>query len=578
MDDTVCKHLFENSEHAVIYWDKNLKLIKANKAAALLYGFSSPEKMNGISYDSLIFEPEIDILNRINESIKNNEVVKIFEKKIKINNEIIWVESHISPIIYKDTYIIQEIDYNITERKKIENALNYEKKKFEKYFNLSPTINVVLDKNGCIRDINEKALEILHVSREEAIGLNWFENFIPKEIKNNVEKVFFDILMGKIKYIDNYENEIINKKGEKRLISWRNNYIKENDKINQVISFGVDITDERRYLERIEYENIFINEFFNLSTELLNFDNSYNIYKKIIDSLVEIVPHAQAGSFVLLEKDRYIYKAMKGYDINLFKNVRLDGKINKLRKLEPFIVKNWKDEYNYTSEDKKIFEKFGKINMINETLYIPLVVNNNLYGAITLDTYDHFFENYEINFAKIIKTNLEFLLWKLNADDKLRQAAEYDYLTKIYNRQSFMYKIKDIIKISKRNYQKIAFIFLDINKFKSINDSYGHNIGDEVLKFFTKKISSILRESDIFARLGGDEFIIALANSDLQGAQKVIDKINKLFEDKFEYENISLKISSSFGIAIFPEDGKDIDILLEVADKRMYEYKNNIRR
>lgn len=578
MKDILYKNLFNYSDQAIIYWDKKLNLIKANKAAATLYGFKSPDEMIGLSFYSLLSESETDLIKRLNESIENNELIRVFEKRIISKDGVKWVESHVSPIKLKDSFIIQEIDYDITERKKIEQALTFEKSKFENYFNMSPTINVVLDRKGCISDINQKALEILGVSKSEVLGLNWFDNFIPEDIKENIKKVFIDMVNGKIKHVENYENEIITKDGEKRIISWKNSYIKENDEVIYVISSGIDITREKKYLERIEYENIFINEFIELSNKLLNSESDENIYKIIIDNLVEIIPHAQAGAFVLLnDQGEYEYKAMNGYDIKHFTDVRLKNELNDRNILEPYLVENWNKEYKYPKSEKDIFDKYGKINEIKETLYIPLTVKGELYGAITLDTFDNKFENYEFNFAKIIKANLDFLLWKIQANKQLRQAAEFDYLTKIYNRQAFMIKIKDIIKIAKRNSMKLAFIYMDINKFKTFNDKYGHNVGDEVLKFFTKKVSSVIRESDIFARIGGDEFIVVLNNADYAGAKKVIEKIQKSLEDPFVFEKLKINISSSYGISVFPDDGENVDLLIEIADKRMYEYKNKSR-
>lgn len=245
MKDILYKNLFNYSDQAIIYWDKKLNLIKANKAAATLYGFKSPDEMIGLSFYSLLSESEIDLIKRLNESIENNELIRVFEKRIISKDGVKWVESHVSPIKLKDSFIIQEIDYDITERKKIEQALTFEKSKFENYFNMSPTINVVLDRKGCISDINQKALEILGVSKSEVLGLNWFDNFIPEDIKENIKKVFIDMVNGKIKHVENYENEIITKDGEKRIISWKNSYIKENDEVIYVISSGIDITREK---------------------------------------------------------------------------------------------------------------------------------------------------------------------------------------------------------------------------------------------------------------------------------------------------------------------------------------------
>ncbi|WGS64388.1 PAS domain-containing protein [Marinitoga aeolica] len=377
MENIILKNIFKKSENAIFYWDKNLKLIKANKKAAEILGYDSVDEMIGIPYEKHIDETDEEIIKKIKNALESGKIFEIFEKKyISKNNEILWVEAHLSPLQLKNgDFIIQEIDYDLTERKKLEENIELEKEKFKQYFELSQTINVVLDSEGNIYDINKKACETLKIAKEKAIGMNWFDNFIPEDIKENIKKVFIDMVDGRIKRAESYENEIITKDGEKRIISWKNSYIKENDEVIYVISSGIDITREKKYLERIEYENIFINEFFKLSNKLLNIENNVNIFQIIIDNLIEIIPHAQAGAFVLLnDQGKYVYKAMNGYEIKYFIDVRLKNEINDLNVLEPFLVENWSKEYKYPKNEKNIFEKYGRIHEIKETLYIPLTV------------------------------------------------------------------------------------------------------------------------------------------------------------------------------------------------------------
>ncbi|NUU98979.1 hypothetical protein XO12_02230 [Marinitoga sp. 1154] len=577
MKKNIYEYLFNFSNNAIFYWDESLKLIKANKKAAELLGYSSLEKMQGIPYSKHIDDTEKEIIQRIKKAIKKGELFHIFERKYKtINGDIKWVEVYISPILIgENKYIIQEVDYDITERKILEEQLEFEKKKFENYFNLAQTINVVLDKNGNIYDINNKACEILKVKKNRIIGKNWFDNFIPQELRNEVRKVFNKILSGEIEPVEYYENEIINNDGEKIIVSWHNNYIRKGKNIIFIFSSGIDVTKEKKYIQHLEYENNFSNEFLKLSNEIISSQWNEQLYQKIIDKLVDIVPSSETGAIIFKNKKHYEYKAVKGFDINKLKPIKFKIENSERFLLKnPYVVSNWKEEYSQNIKYKNTLIKYGNLEKIKETLIIPLFIKNNLYGFITLDSYKKRFENIDKNFAKIIKSNLEFLLWKLEVDEQLRKSAEYDFLTKIYNRQAFISKIKDIIVLEKRLKQKIAFIYMDINKFKSINDTYGHRIGDEVLKFFAERVSSVLRESDMFARIGGDEFIIALFNTDKNGAKKVVNKIKKALKTPFQFGNIKLNISVSFGCSIYPNDAINIDKLIDIADKLMYKEKH----
>lgn len=580
MDNFIFESIFEKSENAIMYWDKNLKLIKANRTAAKMLGYNSADEMLGMPYEKHLNISEEDIINKIKKAIEADRLFEILEKQyISKNDKIIWVEAHLSPIyLNNNDFIIQEIDYDITKRKELEEKIELERKRFQQYFELAQTINVILDRNGNILDINNKACEVLKIKKEEAIGLNWFDNFIPQEIKEEMKNVFFKIMSGNLEGTEYYENEMVDKENRKHIISWHNAYIKDSDgTIKFTISSGIDITEKVQYMNLLKNTAVFSTELLHLTNYILsNTAPDELLYDKILKKLINIIPHAEAGS-VLLKNDSGVfeYVATYGYDLNKLKKVYFNP--GTLKSYDPYIIYNIDKHNNMLDKDRKILKKYGRSDEIKETILMPLIINNQLYGEITLDTFNYSFEEIELNFARIIKSNFEFSLYKLDLERKLKSAAEYDFLTGVFNRQAFMYKINEILKLSKRYNQKVSIIYFDINKFKQVNDSYGHLIGDEVLKFFTKNIKSSIRESDLFGRIGGDEFILALPNTGKDGIKIIIDKIFEKFNESFEYNGIKIKVKFSYGYSIYPDDSDDIDKLIEIADKRMYENKNENR-
>ena len=135
-----------------------------------------------------------------------------------------------------------------------------------------------------------------------------------------------------------------------------------------------------------------------------------------------------------------------------------------------------------------------------------------------------------------------------------------------------------VIASSKRNNKKFALIILDIDKFKKINDNYGHDIGDQLILYVGKKIESLLRKSDTIARFGGDEFLLLLPEiKDEQDAEKIAEKIFSTFQDKFRLGEKKLKVTVSMGIAIYPEHGDNISTILKNADLALYEVKDKGR-
>ncbi len=165
----------------------------------------------------------------------------------------------------------------------------------------------------------------------------------------------------------------------------------------------------------------------------------------------------------------------------------------------------------------------------------------------------------------------------INSYRDLELVSNTDVLTGVLNRKRFTEYSSIFINNSKRYNNKFTLVVIDLNKFKFINDNYGHDVGDEILILFTKITSNLIRESDYLFRTGGDEFIVLLSNTNLDEATIVVDKIKEaLINEPYYKDTLLFKISASFGISEFGSDGDNIDTLVKVADERMYKYKKDI--
>ncbi|RLA76362.1 MAG: hypothetical protein DRG30_03030, partial [Epsilonproteobacteria bacterium] len=160
----------------------------------------------------------------------------------------------------------------------------------------------------------------------------------------------------------------------------------------------------------------------------------------------------------------------------------------------------------------------------------------------------------------------------------LNHQAHHDYLTGLPNRVLFGDRLRETIKRSDRNKEKFALLFIDLDQFKHINDSLGHEVGDEVLQIVSHRISGLIREEDTFARLGGDEFTIIMGQLQREeDASQLAQKILDAFADPIQVSHHSLYISNSIGISLFPQDDRDVNNLLKYADTAMYKAKENGR-
>lgn len=161
-----------------------------------------------------------------------------------------------------------------------------------------------------------------------------------------------------------------------------------------------------------------------------------------------------------------------------------------------------------------------------------------------------------------------------SSSNKLELASNKDHLTGIHNRKKFVEYSTLMINDSQRYNHTFSLLLIDLNKFKPINDTYGHNIGDKVLIFFTQIINNSIRETDYLFRIGGDEFYLLLSNTSYDESTIIVKKLQeKLMDNQFISGNIKLEVSASFGIAQHKKDADTIEELIKIADIRMYENK-----
>jgi len=160
--------------------------------------------------------------------------------------------------------------------------------------------------------------------------------------------------------------------------------------------------------------------------------------------------------------------------------------------------------------------------------------------------------------------------------NKLKEMALRDPLTNLYNRRYFEDVSAELISLSIRNDDSLCLLLIDIDKFKNVNDTYGHDIGDKVLKHLANTFIELLRDSDVITRVGGEEFAIVLPKTELQGAQKISEEIRQ----KIENENIEISedsfinITISIGLTIFEKEiDKDVNSIFKKADIALYEAK-----
>lgn len=165
---------------------------------------------------------------------------------------------------------------------------------------------------------------------------------------------------------------------------------------------------------------------------------------------------------------------------------------------------------------------------------------------------------------------------QVQQNQKMEREANYDSLTNIPNRSLGSFSLKRAIRHAQRTSSVLAVLFIDLDDFKLINDTMGHNAGDQLLALVADRLTERLRSSDLLCRLGGDEFMILLNQVDTEEsvasvASSIIEELNRIFK----VQDTDVQIGCSIGAAVYPKDGDSAELLMKHADIAMYDAKNN---
>ncbi|WKY48413.1 diguanylate cyclase [Eubacteriaceae bacterium ES3] len=179
--------------------------------------------------------------------------------------------------------------------------------------------------------------------------------------------------------------------------------------------------------------------------------------------------------------------------------------------------------------------------------------------------------------ALVLSFGSGFITYKtLKANEKLRLLSSHDSLTGLYNRHYLNEYQNMVLALAERNNEHVGFMSMDLNRFKKINDTYGHNVGDMVLVETARILRLRTRKNEAAFRLGGDEFLIILPEiKDRKTLLVARERLTECFEKEFNLNQLKESLTLSIGTSLFPDDGDNIDVLLHVSDIEMYEMKKS---
>lgn len=351
--------------------------------------------------------------------------------------------------------------------------------------------------------------------------------------------------------------------------------------------FGVTLDDPNRDLSEL---NSSLNEMsralearFNslnvlseIDSMLLSFPDRVRVTSAVVERLPSIFPARKAGILVIDQdnQQRGQLIARRDGDEQTTTTTRL--------RIETAFQKRMKTSSGAEPQAIGAYEKIDCLSDCyvddSDVVHVyPLIHDDTLQGALCLTLANNEgLDEHQAMLADSIAQRLNIALSAVESQRKLYEQAHFDDLTGLPNRALFLDRLNQSLIHAQRNNNKVAVLYADLDRFKAINDSLGHRVGDLALQEVAKRLQGCLRESDSVARLSGDEFIFALPGlTDTRDVIKVADTITAAFKAPLDIEQQQFAIDLSIGIAIYPEDGANADTLLKHSDIAMYRAKSN---
>jgi len=204
--------------------------------------------------------------------------------------------------------------------------------------------------------------------------------------------------------------------------------------------------------------------------------------------------------------------------------------------------------------------------------FLPLVVENRVIGMLSVNTTSatRSFSADEVNVFETVANQIAIAVRNARLYGRAKDRANEDSLTGLSNHRYLQERLENEIARAGRAERPLAIVLLDLNNFKSFNDNFGHQAGDEVLRFVANAVTSCLRTTDLAGRYGGDEFLVILPQADEGGARLLLSRLRRKVEQRNDAGFPPIPIEMSAGIAVYPREADNKADLVAVADRAMY--------
>jgi len=558
-------HLFHYNPEALVYVDQDGNILDVNLKFARLFGFSTEELLDKNIDEGFIHPDEL-----LNQGIRMTKKaatgpVKFESIRKKKDGSKFPVLISASPLkIDENTYRIVCLYQDISEQKKVEEEIRHNEEKFSSLFRSNPLAAVYHDNKGKILDINPRFTEVFGYTLKEVQGKNIDKiNFYPLEKINEGKNLTKKASHSKL---TKYETLRRKKDGTDIPVQISTSQVMINQKVQGVIALYQDITEQKQNesLKQVLY---------NISRAANSQISLKELYAIIHRELNQVID-AKNFYIALLneEKDQldFVYfsdekETIFSLEYLAYKNT-LTGYL--LRHRQSLLL-NYLDICELIDRGK--VKNPGEMTKEICWLSVPLKIEEKVIGAITVQNYYNpsCYNEKDIKLMEIVADQVATAITRKQSEENIAYISFHDSLTGLYNRAYFEEELK---RMNHPRYYPLNIVMIDVNGLKAVNDAFGHQQGDQLLKNLAEILKITSRKGDILARLGGDEFAIILPNTSLEDTEVFCQRL----KDNCQQSNFKptyLCPNISIGYASKDTPLSNSEELIREADEKMYQNK-----
>ncbi|MGE0082263.1 MAG: MASE3 domain-containing protein, partial [Thiohalomonadaceae bacterium] len=444
-----------------------------------------------------------------------------------------WREIALTPFYWSSRVVgMVHVARDVTARHRAAELLAEERDRVRDYLNVAEVMLVALDREGRVLSFNRKAASVTGWSEQEVLGRDWFA-MLPATEQVAARTAFGRILDGTAGQGDFHEGTLVTRNGEERLVAWRTAPLMDGQgRVSGALISGEDVTQRRRDEARLR--------------------QAAAVYETSAEGV--IITDAEFRVVAVNPAFRRITGFTEADLVGSLADATVastgDGQFTRVLRQQLRTEGSWQGEIRHRRKSGETFPAWEHISALRDST-----------GKVT---------HYIAVLTDITPIKA--------SEERLDRLAHHDPLTGRPNRLLFHARATHALDRAVRDGNRVGILFADLDRFKQVNDTFGHEVGDRLLVEAAARMEACVRSEDTVARMGGDEFTVLLEPlQDAADAGRVAQKLVDSLHRPFHLDGQEITVGASVGISIYPEHGRDLETLLKKADAAMYRVKEQGR-